>query len=123
MKLCSNVVQCIEITERIIEHVVCVTVNSRCNNDVTTEKGKVTTYVRKKIMKVSTKLSMSDILNEAIGECEISKEMNQALNMNNFTVSLSESELNFLILLTFLNSYLKSCCELFIMERFFLLRL
>ena len=55
-------------------------------------KKQSSVIINKKISRFSTKLSLTDILNEVIGETEISDSVNKALNRDKFSCKASKSE-------------------------------
>lgn len=70
-----------------MEHAICVTVNLTKQK---TEYKKV--LISKRITRASPKLSLSDILDEVVGDLEIDDDVNSALDHRKFTASLSETE-------------------------------
>jgi hypothetical protein len=70
-----------------MEQTVCVTVTSRLAESLQNR-----TLVNKKICRLSTKLSFGDILEEVIGDKEVGKDLNYALDHQLFEAKLSTTE-------------------------------
>ena len=69
------------------EHAVCVTVKVKKN-----DSSDSTVLINKKITKVSPKLTLAEIVDEVVGDIEITDSVNYALDHQNFKVELFEKE-------------------------------